>query len=191
MNPHQPSASVLRRLHAGWSNEGWSGDTMYLEAVWRESLKARRILECGSGLSTIIMGKVAKATGAEIWSLEHIPAWKEKVNGILSKLGLPNRVVDAPIKSYREYDWYTLPADLPGDFDLVICDGPPSATKGGRYGLVPVCGERIAKAKILLDDAERPEEQAIMQRWEKEFGFAGSMSRSGDQAFSELTKVNL
>jgi hypothetical protein len=188
MNPRQPSATVLRRLHAGWSNEGWSGETMYLEAVWREALKARRVLECGSGLSTVIMGKVARETGAEIWSLEHMPAWKDKVNGVLSNLGLPNRVVEAPMKSYGEYEWYTLPSNLPGDFDLVICDGPPSATKGGRYGLVPVCADRIAGAKILLDDTERPEEQAVMQRWEKEFGFSGSVQTNSGHAYAELTR---
>jgi hypothetical protein len=189
MNPRQPSESVLRRLHAGWSNEGWSGDTKYLEAVWREALRARRVLECGSGLSTIIMGKIARETNAEIWSLEHIPAWKDKVNGVLSRLGLPNRVVDAPMKSYGAFDWYTLPANLPHDFDLVICDGPPSATKGGRYGLVPVCADRIANSKILLDDAERPEEQAVMLRWEKEFGFSGPVQTTSDQAYAELTKT--
>jgi hypothetical protein len=92
------------------------------------------------------------------------------------------------MKSYGAFDWYTLPANLPHDFDLVICDGPPSATKGGRYGLVPVCADRIANSKILLDDAERPEEQAVMLRWEKEFGFSGPVQTTSDQAYAELTR---
>jgi hypothetical protein len=192
LNPMHPSPSALQWLHSGWSNEGWSGDTAYLEEVWRRSLNARRILECGSGLSTILMGAVASKTGAEVWSLEHISQWRDKVSDILAKNGAKNsRVVYAPLKSYGDFEWYTLPSDIPNDFDLVVCDGPPSATVGGRYGLVPVCRELLSKATILLDDAERVEEQAIAKRWEDEFGMRCQYKTNADGAFAVLDQLGV
>ncbi len=169
MNPHKPSPAIIRWLVAGWGNEGWSGDTAYLEHMWSEALHARSILECGSGISTLILGAVAARTGATVSSLEHTKQWQEKVDIAIARYRLPHRVSYAPLTSYGDYDWYTLPANLPANFDLVVCDGPPSATRGGRYGLLPVCAERIRSAKILLDDAERADEQQIISRWQREF----------------------
>lgn len=189
LNPEMPSSAILRWLHNGWSNEGWSGDLAYLEAVWRETLNARRVLECGSGLSTILLGRIADRTGAEIWSLEHLSEWQRKVNDVLANNKLPNRVTYAPLRSYGTYEWYTLPSDLPSDFDLVICDGPPSATRGGRYGLLPVCADRITNAKILLDDVERPEEQAILRDWKQEFQFDGSIEGTPGECFAVISRM--
>ena len=184
---HQrPSRRLLALLHSGWGNAGWSGDTRYLEAVWRESLHARRILECGSGLSTLILGEVARKTGAEVYSLEHIVDWQKHVTSALTKRGLPNRVLYAPLKSYGEFDWYEVPASLPSGFDLVICDGPPSTTRGGRYGLLPLCKDRIERATILLDDAERSDEQQVMDRWRSEFAVTSSVVSSPEGAFARL-----
>jgi hypothetical protein len=46
----------------------------------------------------------------------------------------------------------------------------PSATaKGGRYGLAPVLKEKLhPDCVILLDDAERKDEQDIILRWSEE-----------------------
>ena len=53
---------------------------------------------------------------------------------------------------------------------LVICDGPPSSTRGGRFGLVPVLRENLAPGfRILLDDARRPGEREVLRRWASEF----------------------
>jgi hypothetical protein len=56
-------------------------------------------------------------------------------------------------------------------FALVVCDGPPGSTKGGRFGLVPIMRERLEPGcVILLDDASREQELAIARRWEAEIG---------------------
>jgi hypothetical protein len=55
---------------------------------------------------------------------------------------------------------------MPDNFFLVVCDGPPRRTKGGRYGLVPIMRERLKSGCIiLLDDAGRDEELTIAKRW--------------------------
>ena len=60
---------------------------------------------------------------------------------------------------------------MPRSFSLVICDGPPSRTLGGRYGLVPVMRTRLkAGCVILLDDAEREHERQIARLWQTELG---------------------
>ena len=53
----------------------------------------------------------------------------------------------------------------------VVCDGPPSGTVGGRYGLVPVMREHLRPGcVILLDDAWREDERAVARRWDSELG---------------------
>ena len=55
------------------------------------------------------------------------------------------------------------------DFGMVICDGPPGDTKGGRYGMLPIMSDRLRSGcVILLDDADRADEIAITKRWKKE-----------------------
>ena len=169
LNPAKPSPTVLRWLVRGWGNQGFSGDVSYLLQVWKEALKARCILECGSGISTLVLGAVARKTSAEVYSLEHSKEWWTRVNDSLATRHFPNRVTYAPMQRYDDYDWYSIPRELPSHFDLVICDGPPSATRGGRYGLLPVCFERLQRTTILMDDAERGDEQEIIRRWQCEF----------------------
>ena len=50
--------------------------------------------------------------------------------------------------------------------DLVICDGPPGCTQGGRYGLVPVMDKQLAEnCLVILDDTHRKAEQRIIDVW--------------------------
>jgi hypothetical protein len=77
-----------------------------------------------------------------------------------------------PLKDYGDYCWYEVPFEsLPVSFSLVVSDGPPSSTKGGRYGLVPIMNGRLKPGCIiLLDDAYREAELAIARRWEADLG---------------------
>ena len=53
---------------------------------------------------------------------------------------------------------------------MVICDGPPSTTRGGRYGMGSVLRGRLPSgATILLDDASRSDETRIAAQWVSEF----------------------
>jgi hypothetical protein len=162
----------VRDLIYGWGNEDWSAREEYLMACVRDALASRGpILECGSGLTTIVVGIIAQRDGKTLWSLEHAPAWAEPVRKYLRRYRL-DRVhlcADA-LKDYAEFSWYDAPLDvMPGSFGLVICDGPPGETRGGRYGLVPIMKARLRPGCIvLLDDAGRIEERAIAKRWEVE-----------------------
>jgi len=77
-----------------------------------------------------------------------------------------------PLKDYTGFSWYDPPLEsMPVSFALVICDGPPADTVGGRYGLVPIMRQRLKPSCIiLLDDAVRDQDQEIAKRWEAELG---------------------
>src|SRR5829696_4227316 len=135
-----PSREILIDLQAGWGNEGFAARTDYLEEVSRHAVCARGpILECGSGLTTIILGVLAGRRGFGTWSLENHPGWKEKVVATIDHYGIPAVQVNlCPLRSHSDFAWYdTSLIKFPATFPLVICDGPPGTTMGNRYGLFP------------------------------------------------------
>ena len=170
-----PENPIILDLIYGWGNTYWSGLGEYLTGCIGHALTSRGpILECGSGLSTLLVGAVAKQRGYTHWVLEHMPEWAMEVQRYLEKYYIDSVVLcSKPLKDYGDYCWYEPPLQsMPDSFSLVICDGPPgSSTKGGRYGLVPVMRERLKPGCIiLLDDAAREQESAIARRWETELG---------------------
>lgn len=88
----------------------------------------------------------------------------------------------APLISYGEFDWYDISAAcLDGlHIDVVVCDGPPGATRGGRVGLPYALGNQLAPGcMIYFDDTHRKGEQEILRKWAKDFELepvGGSMS---------------
>jgi hypothetical protein len=146
----------------------------YLAGCIQNALVAKGpILECGSGLSSLVVGAIAAENGIEHWVLEHSPEWAAKLQRDLDRYRIDSaRVCVAPLKNYDGFDWYDAPLDLlPDRFALVICDGPPYWNKGGRFGLVPILRQRLtAPCVILLDDAAREQERTIAKRWAAELG---------------------
>ncbi len=187
-----PGRRLLSELIAGWSNEGYAANLEYLEAVANASLKtAAPILECGSGATTILLGILCGKQNVEVWSLEHFPEWRERVSEALNENGLSGvHVCAAPLKDYGDFAWYDPPlAQMPPEFSLVICDGPPGSTKGGRYGLLPVMGERLSPgATILLDDAGRPGELELIKKWELEAGFKTELIKTEASEYAVMRR---
>ena len=167
-----PGRDLLVALHSAWGNPGYSAVVEYLEAVCRLAATTQgSILECGSGITTLLLGLVAGRRGIEIVSLEHDARWHARVASVLRTLRIPQvRLVLAPLQDRGTFTWYgEPPGGWPSALRLVICDGPPSSTPGGRYGLFPVVRQSLQPgAVILLDDTARPEEQEVLHRWSAE-----------------------
>jgi Methyltransferase domain len=176
---------TFRWLRLGWGNEGWSADTTYLEAVCRWASRVQGpILECGSGLTTILLGIVAPG---RVTTLEHMPEWKEHVQQAATKQSAAVNILAAPLSDYGGFQWYTLPGSLTGNHELVVCDGPPGMTVGGRYGLFPIARDLLSRnAVILLDDVERIDEQLLIKRWKREFGIQCEESHTQNGTYAEL-----
>lgn len=189
----RPNRDLLAKLRNAWGNEGFSADVAYLDELCAQAAATPGpVLECGSGLTTVLLGGLAGRRGIEVWSLEHSPEWHARVSTVLKRHTIPGvRLCLAPIRDYGAYSWYEPPlADMPRDFRLVVCDGPPDSTPGGRYGLMPVLGDHLAPdVLILLDDATRKNEAAALRRWESEAGMTTSIHRrTTPGSFARVTR---
>lgn len=162
---------LLERLIYGWGNQGYSAQTDYLETCIEYAYKTNKaILECGTGLSTIVVGMIAQKKGVELFSFEHHKEWGTKVSKAIQKIGLKSVSINInPLKDYGLYCWYDIhTANIPSDIGLVICDGPPAQTKGGRFGLVPQIDSLfVPGAVILMDDTARDAERIVMEKWKE------------------------
>lgn len=169
-----PGLDVLTKLAQAWGDDGYRAVGGYLEEVTRWAAQARGpVLEIGSGLTTLILGSVVGRRGLPVWTLEHHPEFFRNTEAKLERYNLTNvRLTLAPLRDYGDFYWYDPPInELPRDFSLIIADGPPGDVKGGRFGLLPVLRSHFASdAVVLLDDAERPQEKAVLQKWTSEYG---------------------
>jgi hypothetical protein len=166
-----PGSRVVGNLIYGWGGD-WAASDEYLTDCLRHALVCEgTILECGSGLTTIVVGAVAKKRKLTMWSLEHLPEWGERVTKYVRTFGIDSVHISVrPLKDYPEFTWYDPPLDsMPESFALVICDGPPGGTRGARYGLGPVMKNRLHPGcVILLDDAGWETQQNTAARWSVE-----------------------
>jgi hypothetical protein len=188
LRPDQtPSRALLEELQEGWANHGMAARTDYLAEVCRQGVRAKRpILECGSGLTTLLLGLLAGRRGVSVWSLEHMPEWRSRVMVTLTRHEIPGvHLLLAPLEDYGTFTWYAPQESLPENFDLVVCDGPPSDTHGGRYGMLPVMRGRVdERTVILLDDAERPSEHRVLAQWKHDAAVTIAVRETPSGAFA-------
>jgi predicted O-methyltransferase YrrM len=175
-HPQEPiPADILHRLIQGWGNVEFAAKDKFLQRTIHEAQRATgNILECGSGLSTMMLGRAAGVRGVRIVALEHMREWADVGTAKARDYGIEGStmVSFAPLGNFGDYDWYQPSAEAlkNAPFALVICDGPPGNTKGGRYGVLPRMREHLAPGcLIVLDDAVRPDETIILERWKKEY----------------------
>lgn len=164
--------TTLRRLRWAWANPN-SASVEYLSAVGQAAAAANGpILECGSGISTVVVGVVARRTGNALITLEHSAWWSRNVRWSLKMAGITE--IDyriRPLRSYEGYEWYDV-GTVPADIALVICDGPPATSRSGRYGLMPQLNDHLAAdSRVFLDDYDRPSEMLVVTRWSDEYGW--------------------
>jgi predicted O-methyltransferase YrrM len=145
--------------------------------------QCRRIVECGSGFSTLVLARFLHTRGGRLVSLEHDQTWATRVRGELAAAGLAEiaRVVLAPLEPHpltcEGLRWYAQRAlrSLPQRIDLLLVDGPPAFEPEfelSRYPALPVLVERLAPdATVILDDIDRPGERRTLDGWQRGYGF--------------------
>jgi predicted O-methyltransferase YrrM len=133
------------------------------------------VLECSSGLSTVLLAACMRNRGkGRVLSLEHDTAYAQKTRDLLSLHQLEDwaEVIYAPLVDFSmdgwSGKWYDIAALEEGlVVDLLVVDGPPKATNSlARYPALPALRSRLAKgATVVLDDADRPDEEELVRRW--------------------------
>lgn len=180
-----PNPEAVSRLREAWGNTGYSADIDFLMQSARLARATKgNILECGSGVSTFLLACLK----IPVYTLEHDPEWARFCATSIRGSGLDANVIHAPLISYGVHDWYRLPTDLP-PISLVLCDGPPGTTRGGRGGLIPAVKHLLTPGcTILMDDVDRPEEHALAEQWRDECGMEVEFIRGTTRMVAVLRK---
>jgi len=168
-----------------WSNGALrpAGLVTVLNDVWFRT--PALVVELGSGASTVVVARLLKELGSgRLLAVEHDETWAERVQRQLAHEDLAEvaSVVRAPLRPHqRSWDgaeWYDetvvvaamTRVDLP--IDVLVVDGPPAYRPGTAHARYPALGllaEWLAPdATVVLDDVERPGEQAVLARWREE-----------------------
>ncbi len=148
--------------------------------------KKKNILEFGSGISTIYMGRLIEkySLSTRITTIEHNFSYLNNLKEVISRSNLDDIVsfIHAPLCSDTEMGddnkWYNKTIlskclDKRKKYDMIVIDGPPAYSKNielSRYGAIPFAINIMSNdCSIFLHDAQRPGEQKIMAIWDKEF----------------------
>jgi len=160
---------LIRNLRYSWGNSGFSAKSEYINTLIKYSKKTDGlILECGSGLSTLLIAPIAKMKGIQMISLEHNEFWANRVKNQLDKYNLRNsKIYLRPLIQYENFDWYDVANDNDiKDIALCICDAPPGKTRGGRKGFLYLLHNKLAtNSVVLVDDTVREEERSMINEW--------------------------
>lgn len=140
------------------------------------------IVECGAGISTLLLGKVLRQQGfGHLYAIEEDERWFRFMARLVVEQELDNVVelVYAPIESNDSIEieplWYSTTVvnqiiDRFDHIDLLIVDGPKSVTPLSRYPALPFFASRVDnRTLIVFDDVERDYEREVLRQWEKEF----------------------
>ena len=160
--------------------EKWSAAADFLQLITDHvtGVRPSRILECGTGLTTLMLAAACKQVGnGQIISLEHEEEYALRSQQVIAHYKLSHivQVIHAPLVPYdindREYLWYSLDALPEISVDMLVVDGPPGPIQEhSRFPAVPLLVERFANdCHIFLDDAARQEEQEVVDMWTREF----------------------
>lgn len=180
----------LSQRYLPWT--GWAMRPSALVAILHEVTYHDRksVLECGQGISTVYLARELAASGGHLYSIEHDPDWSSLVRRLLEREGLDGCVTSifAPLEPYGDGgatdSWYSrsvVERDLEGvKVDLLVVDGPPAGPSRAeaRYPALPVLFPYLGpEAAIMLDDADRPGEQRVIERWQAELPLTFSSHR--------------
>lgn len=160
----------------GWALTADSAAILAREVLLRNP---SRVVELGSGVSTLILGQILKSRGSgKLVSIDHAMKWAQMTRANIAYLGLEDfvEVIDA-LRVLREVDglnclWYDISGSALAKFgkvDFVFVDGPPQtqgSSTAARFPAYPILREHLlANAIIFVDDANRAAETDMVTAW--------------------------
>lgn len=159
------------------ATRGWAGSPDFLNKIVEIILKEKPnfVLEASSGVSSVIIGLALKMNNyGKALSFEHDTLYAEitRKNMDVNDIGDISSIIDSPINDClvdgETWKWYeTERVDFTYTIDLLIIDGPPRTTQNlARYPAIPLLYKHFSdNVFILLDDAKRPDEVIIVEKW--------------------------
>ena len=132
------------------------------------------VVELGSGTSSLWLGYAVERYGGRVVSLDHDPRFAQATRGEVEihDLAATVEVRHAPLVEVTVGDWAGRYYDLSvlhdvARIDLLVVDGPPGDLQTrSREPAVPLLAGRLAPgAQVVLDDAGREDESAIVASW--------------------------
>ena len=163
-----------------WTEHAMTPETLAQIQHVIGALGIRRVIELGSGLSTLVIAHSFRRTGeGKVLSIDDDARWAAQTKNILARENLEAfagvRVVAMKeiTAGDRAAPWYNLSSlDPQARFDIVIVDGPP-AWKGDSLARLPALYELRRhlgeNGMLVLDDAARPGEREIARQWQRDF----------------------
>jgi glycosyltransferase involved in cell wall biosynthesis len=133
----------------------------------------RKVIECGSGLSTILFGSFKLE---KVLSLEHDSNWytytcqRLQEKGLLEYVDLQLCPLQESILNGNSVKWYDIDNVSSFTADLILVDGPPQESSlRARYPAPHLLKAFIQPGTwLLLDDYYRDQETEIVNLWLKE-----------------------
>jgi Methyltransferase domain len=158
----------------------WSLDAQTIVLLWEilHRVKPKLVVECGAGISTLVLARYAALASSEgesccIVSLEQDFETTQSVRLRLSSVSLDRfvQVVHSPLDANDNYSLHNFEkvlARLPRKcIDFLVIDGPAGAI-GCRLETLPMLlGHCLGGAKWFLDDAFRDGEMRILHQWSR------------------------
>jgi len=151
----------------------WKADVGFLRHIMREIARLRpaQVVELGAGASTLVAARaLALHGGGRLTSFDQHGGFVDATRTWLTDHGLKADLRHAPLTAESDDwpgRWYALDS-LPDRIDLLIIDGPPWSVHPLVRGAADSLFARLSpNAVVLLDDAARPGERIVANRWRK------------------------
>ncbi len=151
----------------------WKADAGFLRLIAETIFgqKPKTVVEFGAGATTLVAARALKlADAGSLTSFDQHADYVESVRRWLNEYGLAADMRLAPL-TRRIADWPGRWYDhgaVPDAIDLLIVDGPHWAVHPYGRGAADSLFDRISPGgTVLLDDASRPGERIVANRWKK------------------------
>jgi predicted O-methyltransferase YrrM len=174
-----------------------SPDFLYEIADHALSKKPQAIVECGSGVSTLILARSLQINGkGHLYSLEHLSWSAQKSQEALNKHGLGRyaTIIEAPLQTVtlngKDWAWYSINSLPDVEIDMLVIDGPPESTgELARYPAGPLLFNRLGKdGTVFLDDTIREDERKTVVLWTQEDPSLDYEFRDSEKGFTVLSR---
>lgn len=111
------------------------------------------VLECGSGVSTLVIAAALAGTDRTAHVLEEGLVYCQQMDRRMRAYGLGNVILHyVPLMPHDEGNWYGIdPGQLPAAFSVALIDGPHDPSL--RSAVYSLLGDRLAGAVVIEDDA--------------------------------------